>query len=115
MGLPSQLEWCLERLAPLGHLRVRRMFGGWGVYCDEVFFAIEAEGELWFKADDQTEAEFRGLGLEPFFYTSPAGRTQTLRYFPLPAAAFDDEAELLRWARLALAAGLRTRKAPTRR
>jgi len=115
MGLPSQLEWCLERLAPLGRLRVRRMFGGWGVYCDEVFFAIEDRGELWFKADDQTEAEFRSLGLEPFSYSPPFGRPQTLRYFPLPAAAFDDDAKLLRWARLALAAGWRARKAAARR
>ena len=34
------LQYVLEQLAGLGELRSRRMFGGAGLYCAEVFFAI---------------------------------------------------------------------------
>ena len=33
---------CVELLAPLGHVRWRRMFGGIGIYVDDLFIAIIA-------------------------------------------------------------------------
>jgi len=36
------VEEILERMAPLGALRARRMFGGVGLYCDDVFFGLVA-------------------------------------------------------------------------
>ncbi|MBY0445648.1 MAG: TfoX/Sxy family protein, partial [Burkholderiales bacterium] len=33
------IEHLLDQLAPLGLLRAKAMFGGYGFYCDEIFFA----------------------------------------------------------------------------
>jgi hypothetical protein len=41
--LPEFVEHACELFAPLGSIRVRAMFGGWGFYCDEIFFAIVAD------------------------------------------------------------------------
>ena len=34
------VEYLSEMLQPLGVIRVKWMFGGWGFYADERFFAI---------------------------------------------------------------------------
>lgn len=40
-------QFVLDQLAGLGRLRVRRMFGGAGIYCDEIFFAIVNQDTLY--------------------------------------------------------------------
>ena len=42
----------------LGTIRVKRMFGGHGVYADEVFFAIVVDDVLYLKADEITAPLF---------------------------------------------------------
>ena len=47
------LHWCAELLAPLGRVRTRRMFGGHGLYVDDVFIALVMRGRLYLKVDDE--------------------------------------------------------------
>ena len=42
----------------LGEVRIRRMFGGQGVFSDELMFALEAGGELYLKADETSVGAF---------------------------------------------------------
>jgi DNA transformation protein len=37
------VEHCLELLQPLGQPRAKRMFGGYGLYLDDLFIAIIAD------------------------------------------------------------------------
>ena len=60
------VETVCERLAPLGQVRSRTMFGGWGIYLDSRFCAIVHRDALYFKADDISRAEFEAKGLQPF-------------------------------------------------
>ena len=62
------VDHCLELLAPLGAVRARRMFGGHGLYCDDLFFALIASDRLYLKADAQSQPAFEGAGCEPFVY-----------------------------------------------
>jgi DNA transformation protein and related proteins len=39
---PLFVDHCAELLAPLGAVRVKRMFGGWGLYVDDIFLALIA-------------------------------------------------------------------------
>ena len=64
------LEHCLELLAPLGAVRARRMFGGHGLYCDDLFFALIASDRLFLKTDAVTQPAFAAAGCEPFVYRS---------------------------------------------
>jgi len=102
------LEHCLELLAPLGPLRSRRMFGGHGIYVDDVFIAILAFEQLYLKADAQTREQFIAAGCAPFQYERE-GQVATLGYFVAPEEAMESPAMMAPWGRLALAAALRAR------
>jgi len=91
---------------PFGAVGVKRMFGGHGVYAEELCFAIEAEGEVYLKVDAETEAAFLSAGSQPFVYNA-AGKRMSMAYWRLPADAYDEADELRRWATLGLEAARR--------
>ena len=104
------IEHCLELLAPLGQPRARRMFGGHGLYVDDVFVAIIATERLYLKVDAQTRQRFEAAGCDAFVYDAK-GRAISLGYFSAPDDAMDSPALMQPWARMALAAALRARAA----
>lgn len=110
MSRNEYIDWMSERLQPLGNIRFRRMFGSWGLYCDGLFFAIASDDVLYLKVDAISLPEFEAAGLAPFTYVKQDGRLQSMRYYPLPDSAIDDDAEFLLWAQKGLAAALRARK-----
>lgn len=103
--LSDFVQMVCESLAPLGDLAVRRMFGGYGLYCDGLFFAIVADEVLYFKADDGNRPDYEALGLRPFKPSDD--KPITLAYYPPPESTLDEPEELMRWARPALAAAAR--------
>lgn len=98
-----------ELLAPLGVIRPKRMFGGFGLYCDGMFFAIIYDDVLYLKGDTQTKDRFDARGMSPF--AVPSGRPMTLSYFEVPGDWLDDEDQLLEFAKLALGAAYRAQAA----
>ncbi|MBX3605147.1 MAG: TfoX/Sxy family protein [Piscinibacter sp.] len=111
MAPPSELvAHCLELLAPLGAPRARRMFGGHGLYVDDLFVALIAYDRLYLKADAQTRARFEAAGCEPFVYDGK-GQAVTLGYFTAPDDAMESPAYMQPWGRLALEAALRAKAA----
>ena len=98
-----------ELLGGLGVIRIKRMFGGAGVYVHDLVFGLLINETLYLKADDLTEAEFRAAGSEPFIFEAK-GKSIPMRYWRLPDDAADDREAAERWARLALDAALRAKK-----
>ena len=94
----------------LGEVRIRRMFGGQGVFSDELMFALEAGGELYLKADETSVGAFRDAGSRQFVYTKD-GRPTPMSYWRLPDAALDDPDEAAGWGRLAVDAARRSAQA----
>lgn len=109
-ALPPLVEHCLELFSPLGAVRAKSMFGGYGFYLDEFFFALIADETLYLKVDDQTEGAFRDAGSYPFTYSYKDGRSVTMAYWSAPAEAMESPPMMRDWARLALGAALRARK-----
>ena len=101
---------CLELLAPLGTVRARSMFGGHGLYCDDLFFALIAGDRLYLKVDAQSQPAFAAAGCEPFVYDNK-GKRMTMSYWTVPTDAMESAALMQPWARQALAAALRARAA----
>lgn len=101
-------HYCAELLAPLGTVRVRRMFGGHGLYIDELFVAIVAGETLYLKADPETAPAFEAAGGRPFSYEA-RGRRTSLGFWTPPVEAMDSPGLMTPWARLALGAALRAR------
>jgi DNA transformation protein len=84
------------------------MFGGHGLYVDELFVALIADEVLYLKADRSTQPQFEAAGCTPFVYTGK-GREMTLQYWRAPDEAMESPALMLPWARLALRAALAAR------
>jgi DNA transformation protein len=91
-----------ELFAPLGPVRVRRMFGGAGVHVGEAMLALIADGTLYMKADGALAADYAAAGSTPFTYAGGA-KPVTMSYWRLPDAALDDADLALGWARRSLA------------
>ena len=100
------VEHVVEMLKPFGAVTVRRMFGGWGLYRDGVFFALIAGDVLYLKADEESAADFDRQGLEPFVFRKE-GEDIATSYRRAPDEALEDPREMTRWAKAAYGAALR--------
>ena len=113
------VDHCSELLSALGQPRARRMFGGHGLYVDGQFVALIINEVLYLKADAAARPAFEAAGCQPFGYTTPTGQRAVMAYWSAPDEAMESPAQMLPWARLAMASALRAaaakRPAPARK
>lgn len=102
------VEFVLDQLAPLGGVRARAMFGGYGIYQRDTIFAIIVDDRLYFKTDSRTCAGFTARGLGPFAYTA-RGKTMTMQYYEAPPEVFEEPEAMLDWAQQAIGVALRAK------
>src|SRR5207248_8518774 len=60
------LAYVLEQLAGLAGLSARRMFGGVGLYCEELFFALLDNDTLYLRVNDDNRADYTARGMSQF-------------------------------------------------
>ena len=65
---------------PFGPVSVRRMFGGSGIYAEGLCFAIEANGDVYIKADALSQPTFSAAALHPFTYVMN-GKPKSMSYW----------------------------------
>lgn len=104
------VDHCLELLGALGVARARRMFGGHGIYVDGHFVALIAEHTLYLKADAEVQPQFAAAGCRPFEYRGRDDRRIVMAYWTAPQEAMESPAQMLPWARLAIASALRAHR-----
>jgi len=123
MPQDALLDHCLELLSAVGRPRSRRMFGGHGLYVDDLFVALIAFDRLYLKADaDIADVQVKSANLV-YVFAKKGGETTVLGYWTAPEEAMDSPDAMAPWARMAMAAALRaaaakplrTRKAPAPR
>lgn len=107
------IDYLSEVLLPIGRVRSKRMFGGVGIYINDLFCAIIIDGSLYFKGDEVNEADFFAAKCPPFTYDKD-GSVVAMRYYKMPDEAMDDAIEMCRWAKLGLGAALRKAARPKR-
>jgi DNA transformation protein len=88
------LVFVQDQLGGLGEIRVKRMFGGAGLYLDGMFFAIVADDVLYFKVDDSNRADYEAEDMGPF---RPFGGDTEMSYYEVPADVLEDPDELRAW------------------
>lgn len=108
---PSYRAFVLDQLGRVAvNVRARNMFGGVGVYAEEVFFALIDDDILYFKVDDVTRPDFEARGMGPF---RPFGEDgEVMQYYQVPEEMLEDLQELRAWTERAL---MVARRAKTRR
>jgi DNA transformation protein len=84
------------------------MFGGHGLYVDDVFVALIARDRLYLKVDADSRDQFAAAGCEPFVYDGRTGAI-AMSYWSAPPQAMESPALMDPWARLALRAALAAR------
>jgi DNA transformation protein and related proteins len=91
----------LDRLAALGDITSRPLFGGHGFYWRDVIFAISYRERLYLKVDERSRPAFEARGMGPF---RPNQRQTLKSYFEVPPEVLDDADALLSWAEEAIRA-----------
>ncbi len=107
-GLSAFVDGVLGNLLPLGPVRARAMFGGWGLFLDDAMFGLIARERIYFKVDAETEPRFAAAGAEAFTYLRQ-GKRVALSYWAAPLGAPWRAGALLPWAELGLEAARRSR------
>jgi DNA transformation protein and related proteins len=103
-GSSGTAEFIKDVLHPLGSITVRRMFGGAGIYCDGMIFALVIEDVVYLKADAASIPAFEAESMGPFTYDTKLGQRGVMSYWRLPDRLFDEPDELVEWAKRAVAA-----------
>ena len=88
--------YCVELLGSAGGARSRRMFGGHGLYIDDLFVAIVVGERLYLKADDESRARFEEAGCQPFIYDAK-GKPMTMSYYSVPDEAMESRELMQPW------------------
>lgn len=94
-GFPDYLD---DLLSPFPGVRMRRMFGGVGIFGDGLMFALLADEVLYLKSDGVTDPRFEAEGCEPFAYGTRDGRRTIMSYRRAPERLFDDPDAFREWA-----------------
>jgi DNA transformation protein len=83
-----------NRLARLGEIRVKKMFGGYGVFEEDKMFAlIDSNGRIFFKVDDTNLSKYEGAGSE---------KHARMPYYRVPEKVLGDDDLLEDWARISI-------------
>jgi DNA transformation protein len=94
----------LASLAPLP-VEARRLFGGYGLYLEGVFFGVISEGMLYFRTDEASRPEYVREGMRALQPKGrPRGPKTVDRNFTVPAGVVADPVKLKEWALRASAA-----------
>jgi len=103
-------DFVLDQLSGVRNIRAQSMFGGIGVYADEVFFAILAADVLYFKVDDTTRGAYDAAGSAPF--KPYEDRPMTMPYFAVPVHVLESASTLVEWANRSIAVAKASRRVP---
>jgi DNA transformation protein len=113
---PDFAAFLRDQFALFGPIVIRPMFGGAGIFRDEVMFGLIAYDTLYLKTGDANRDDFERKGMQPFTYRGRSKPT-SFGYYEVPADVLEDPQEMNLWADRAFAVALskRRKKAARRR
>ena len=87
-------DYIVDKLAGLGDVHSRAMFGGYGIFHEGLMFALISDDVLYFKVDDTNREMYEKAGSSLF----PHG----ISYWEVPTDVFEDQAKLYEWAEISI-------------
>lgn len=99
----SYVKYIIDLLSSLGNIRVKSMFGGYGVYKDNVIIGMIVDSELYFKVDESNKSQYEAVGSAPFCYQSRGvtyksrGKEYVMSYWQVPIDIIEDKEKLSSW------------------
>lgn len=96
-------------LAGIPNLRSRRMFGGFGIYKEDVMIGLIANSVLYFKTDAKTMPDFQTHDSRPFTYDAKDRKKVTLSYWEVPEPIMNHREQIEQWTQAAFEAAERSK------
>ena len=108
MALSSTFaNYVLEQLAESGSIESRKMFGGLGIYVDDMFCAIvSSTNRFYLRVGPNNLKDFTEEGMAQFTGTGDAG----MPYYEVPEHVLEDSSILSEWTLKARDEAIRARK-----
>ncbi|MEL6822930.1 MAG: TfoX/Sxy family protein [Calditrichota bacterium] len=103
------VNYLLDLMEPFGFITAKSMFGGYGIYRDELMFGLVADDTLYLKVDKSSIPEFEEAESEPFTYVKN-GKPMKMSYWTAPPETLENQDAMLEWAEKAWAAALRAKR-----
>lgn len=100
----SYVDYILDTLQSFGNIRLKKMFGSYGLYKDTIFFAIISDDTLYFKVGHGDQHFYEKHGSKPFTYTKKNGQSINLSYWEVPADILENREKLALWIERSLCA-----------
>lgn len=100
------VTYIVELMQSIGPVKAKSMFGGYGLFLENIMFALISDNSLYFKVDKLTECDFIDRDLKPFTYYKK-GKMLHMAYYQAPEETLEDHEEMNRWANNALRVALR--------
>ena len=97
-------EYVIDQLAGLGHVVVKRMFGGAGLYRDGVFFGLIDDDTVYLRVDDTTRPDFVARGQPALRPVRSQPNKVSENYFQVPPDVLEDAEQFVVWTRRAISA-----------
>jgi len=88
-------DFVLDQLDGVRELYCKRMFSGYGLYTQGIFFGIIAAGCLYFKTNEKTRAKYIQEGMKPF---QPSPKQTLKNYYQVPVDILENNSALAEWA-----------------
>ena len=96
----SRLIEVLDHLAEMGEVTERRMFGGYGLYFEGLFFGLlDRQGQFYLRADPDHCSEFQSRQGQPF---RPDPEKKAMNYWSVSQEILADPPLLLKLAEAAV-------------
>lgn len=91
---PEFLSFVMEKLSPIGDIKSRAMFGGYGIFHEGLMFSLIADDTLYFKVSDSNREIYEKARSKPF----PHG----ISYWEVPTEVLEDNTRLHEWANISI-------------
>ena len=91
---PEYLAFVMDKLAPIGDVTSRAMFGGYGIFHQGLMFALISDDVLYFKVNDSNREMYRKAQSKLF----PHG----ISYWEVPPDVLEENAKLHQWANISI-------------
>ena len=88
------LQFIMQKLDPLGDVKSRAMFGGYGIFHEGLMFALISDDMLYFKVNESNLDIYKQAGSRPF----PHG----ISYWEAPAELLEEDSKLHEWANISM-------------
>jgi DNA transformation protein len=110
MNNRGYVDYVVDILSSFEHTKFRKMFGGYGIYKDEIFYGIISDGILYFKVDDSNRSMYESYGSKPLSFETKNKKQIVMSYWEVPADILENRNNLTIWVQQAFDVAKKTKK-----